>query len=95
MTKNITLAIDEGVLDRVRVIAAERKTTVNAMVRDYLTETAEQVGRREAARRALLDLIDKSEGDMGSQKWNREKLYEDRMLPRHERADLRSDGTAK
>ena len=26
MTKNITLAIDEDILDRVRIIAAERKT---------------------------------------------------------------------
>jgi hypothetical protein len=93
--KNITLAVDEAVLDRVRVIAAERKTTVNAMVRDYLTETAAQVGRREAARRALLDLIDNSTADMGpNYKWNREALYEDRMLPRHKSADLRDDGEA-
>ena len=34
--KNITLAVDEDVLDRVRVIAAERKTTVNGLVREYL-----------------------------------------------------------
>lgn len=51
--KNITLAIDEGLLDRVRVIAAERKTTVNQLVRVHL----EQIARNEdRAKRAIADL---------------------------------------
>ena len=33
MTKNITLAIDEDILRAVRRHAAERDTTVNALVR--------------------------------------------------------------
>lgn len=36
MTKNLTLAIDEDLLDRARVLAAMKRTTVNAMVREYL-----------------------------------------------------------
>jgi hypothetical protein len=122
MTKNITLAVDEAILDRVRVIAAEQKTTVNAMVRDYLSSVAGDVrssartdnrspvhermkqtlaqgrARYESAdafdreyandrdlqraemyfknRQDLLDLIDRGDGDMGSQKWNREALYD-------------------
>lgn len=36
MTKNITLAIDEDLLDRARVLAAMRRTSVNAMVREFL-----------------------------------------------------------
>jgi hypothetical protein len=93
--KNITLAIDEKVLDRVRVIAAERKTTVNALVREFLTETASEIERREESRRALLKLIDESQADMGPNfKWNREALYEDRLFPRHKRPDLRDDGEA-
>ena len=38
--KNITLAIDDEVLDKVRVVAARKRMTVNAMVRDFLTEIA-------------------------------------------------------
>ena len=38
--KNITLAIEDEVLDKVRVVAAEKRTTVNALVREYLTELA-------------------------------------------------------
>jgi hypothetical protein len=53
MTKNITLAIDESLLDKVRVIAAERKTTVNQLVRLHL----EQIVRNEdRAKRAIADL---------------------------------------
>ncbi|NJK32258.1 MAG: helix-turn-helix transcriptional regulator [Deltaproteobacteria bacterium] len=54
MTRNITLAIDPEVLDRVRVIAVERKTTVNALVREYLEGLATESDRMAEARRRLL-----------------------------------------
>ncbi len=38
--KNITLAIDEEVLERARLVAAEQKTTINAMVREFLVDVA-------------------------------------------------------
>jgi hypothetical protein len=91
--KNITLAVDEDVLDRVRVIAAERKTTVNALVREYLEKVASEQDRRAETRRRLRELMDKSEARLGPDyKWNREEIYEDRMFPRHQRSDLRGDG---
>lgn len=37
MTKNLTLAIDEDLLEKARVLAAMRRTTVNAMVREFLS----------------------------------------------------------
>ena len=37
--KNITLAINEEILRAARRYAANHDTTVNALVRDYLTET--------------------------------------------------------
>ena len=43
--KNITLAIDEDVLDRVRVVAAQRRTTVNALVREHLADLAGDTDR--------------------------------------------------
>ena len=75
--KNITLAVDEDVLDKVRRVAAEKSTTVNAMVRDYLTELASRDERLANARRELLSLMEKSKGDMGPDfKFNREELYD-------------------
>lgn len=62
--KNITLAIEDDVLDKVRVVAAEKKTTVNAMVREFLTEVANRDEKLAEARRQLLRLMDTSEGRM-------------------------------
>jgi len=62
--KNITLAIDDDVLDRARLVATEKKTTVNAMVREFLGEVGKREDRIAAARRELLHLMDTSEGRM-------------------------------
>ena len=43
--KNITLSVDEDVLAAVRRHAAERNSTVNALVREYFTSLASQHGR--------------------------------------------------
>ncbi len=62
--KNITLAIDDEVLDRARLVAAQRRTTVNAMVREFLAEVGKREDKVAEARRQLLHLIDTSEGRM-------------------------------
>ena len=36
LNKNLTLSIDEELLDRARVLAAMKRTSVNAMIRDFL-----------------------------------------------------------
>jgi plasmid stability protein len=59
---NVTLSIDDEVLDKARIVAAQRKTTVNAMVRDFLTELAQGDERRERARAELLELMRTSKG---------------------------------
>ena len=93
--KNITLAIDDTVLDGVRQIAALRKTTVNALVRDYLTRLASEDDRVAKAREGLRRLMDKSTLELGPDyRWNREELYEERLLPRHQRPGLRGSGKA-
>ena len=89
--KNITLAIDEGVLREVRKYAAERETMVNALVRDYLTRLARQKSESARAREELARMSDESKGRLGpGWTWSREELYAERtVLPRHERAVLR------
>jgi plasmid stability protein len=74
--KNITLALDETLLDEVRVFAAKKGTTVNAMVRDYLTSIAKLEDRQERARRRIRELADKSTGEVGPVTWKREDLYD-------------------
>ena len=60
--KNITFAVDDEVLDKARVVAAQRKTTVNALVREFLVDIATRDERRELARRELLELMRTSKG---------------------------------
>jgi hypothetical protein len=92
--KNITLAVDDEVLEGVRKIAANRGTTVNAIVREHLTSIATQEDKAAQARRELVELSNRSEGRLGPDfKWNRGELYDRDALRRFERPDLCSDGT--
>jgi plasmid stability protein len=91
--KNITLAMDEKVLRAVRRYAAEHDTTVNALVRDYLTGLVDFEDRAAKARAELVEMAKKSKARLGPNwKWNREDIYADRMLPRHQRTPLRRGG---
>ena len=75
--KNITPAIDEDVLDKVRVVAAEKKTTVNALVREFLADLANRDEKLAQARKQLLQLMDTSKGRMAPDwKFDREETHE-------------------
>ena len=74
--KNITLAIDEDVLAKVRRIAAEKNTTVNAIVRDHLTQLATREDQSKAVIEELFRLSDESGAEIGPITWKREDLYE-------------------
>ncbi|MBV9079022.1 MAG: hypothetical protein JO048_16285 [Methylobacteriaceae bacterium] len=74
--KNITLAIDETVLEEVRVYAARRKTSVNGLVREFLRSIAEQEDRSARARRRLRDLMDGSTLVAGPLTWSRDELHD-------------------
>jgi hypothetical protein len=76
MAKNITLAVDEDVLNRVRVIAAERKTTVNGLVRDYLERVAEMEDKASRVANRLKALRARSQFEVGEITWKRDDLYE-------------------
>jgi antitoxin component of RelBE/YafQ-DinJ toxin-antitoxin module len=88
--RNITLAVDEQVLEQARAYAERRGTTLNALVREHLAKVVREDQRIEEARRGLLELIDNSTGRLGPDyKWNRDEIYADRLLPGHQRSGLR------
>jgi len=74
--KNITLAVEEAILEQVKLMAAEQRTTVNGMVREFFAEVAAKRQAKDEARQALLRLAREAAGDMGSKTWNREALYD-------------------
>jgi hypothetical protein len=74
--RNITLSVDEAVLDVVRRHAAEHNSTVNALVREYLTNLAAQEDRAKSARARLRELSARSTGRLGKKTWTRNDLYD-------------------
>jgi cysteinyl-tRNA synthetase len=74
--KNITLNVDEKVLAAARRLAAERNSTVNALVREYLTNLAMHEDRAGRARARLTQLSERSKGRLGKKTWTRAGLHE-------------------
>ena len=74
--KNITLSVDETVLAPVRRHAAEHNSSVNALVREYLTNLAGHEDRANRARARLKELSRQSTGLLGKKTWSREDLHD-------------------
>jgi hypothetical protein len=55
--KNITLSVEDSLYEQSRVIAAQRKTTVTGLVREYLRSLSDLEQRREKARAEILEMI--------------------------------------
>lgn len=74
--RNITLAIDDDVLRKVRKLAIDQDTTLNALVRDYLTQLA---NRGDLAAEEIIAQLKKSFDSaairVGSRSWTRDDLH--------------------
>ena len=78
---NLTVTIDDDLLQKARERAVTEKTSVNAIVREYLIRYVEE---QEAARRqraelaiAKMDEIARTgQACMGDWVWNRDELYD-------------------
>jgi hypothetical protein len=77
LMKNITLSIGDKILEKARIVVAHKRTTVNAPVRDFLTEIAGRDERRAEAGKQLLRLANESKGRMApGWKFDREETHE-------------------
>jgi hypothetical protein len=74
--RNITLSVDDDVLREARRAAVEQNSTVNAMVREYLTSVAAHRNRARRARARLVQLSRQSQGRLGRKTWTRDDLHE-------------------
>jgi len=74
--KNITLSIDEETLATVRRIAAEQGSSVNKLVRSYLSSLAKQENRAKKVRKRLRELSEHSSAVIGDKTWSRTDLHE-------------------
>jgi hypothetical protein len=74
--KNITLSVDEEVLAAVRRHAADKNSSVNALVREYLTNIAAHEDRAKRARARLRQLSNRTSGRLGNKTWTRDELHD-------------------
>jgi plasmid stability protein len=76
---NVTLAIDDQLLKRVRMKLGASGRTVNQEIRDHLR----RLDGEDEDKKLELDIQEflrtSGKGDSNGWKWNREELYEDRL----------------
>jgi hypothetical protein len=75
MTKNITLAINEELLERFRLHAVQRKTSVNALLRKHMEEAVGLEERRRSAIDQMLKLGRETKARFDMSGWDRAESY--------------------
>jgi predicted transcriptional regulator len=77
-SRNVTLALPEDLLRRMKLVAAKRDTSISALLAATLSELADQEeGYTEARDAMLADLAQGYQlGTEGTISWNRDSLHE-------------------
>jgi len=77
-TRNVTLALPDDLLRQLKVIAAERDSSISAMLTTALRQIAEGEQGYEEARRGMLADLRKGYhlGTNGKIAWSRDSLHE-------------------
>lgn len=73
---NVTLAIEEDLLQEARAVAARSHTSVNEMVRHYLQQVVGKEQRRLAALDRIRGLLDRPPVTIGGRLPSRDELHE-------------------
>lgn len=74
--QNVTLVIDEDLLLPARKVALDQRTSVNQLVREYLTALVEEPSRRRFARARLRKTFETGLVKVGERIWSRGDLYD-------------------
>lgn len=73
--KNVTIALDEATLREARRIAAERSTSLNALIREFLEGLTLRESRARSARRRIAQLRTEAGAEVGERSWTRDDLH--------------------
>jgi plasmid stability protein len=73
--KNITVSVDDETYRRARMKAAEKDTSVSAMVREFLNEVAGEESRFERLKRQEERIRDSIKDFSASDRLGRDELY--------------------
>lgn len=73
---NVTLKIDDDLLKKARRLAAERKTSFNAIVREKIEEFVSQDSRKEISLMGLESFYNRCKAKIGTKSWTRDEIHE-------------------
>lgn len=73
---NITLKIDDHLLENARNLASQKKTSINAIIRETLERFVSNDQNREASLRGLDAFFRRSQARVGPKTWTREEIHE-------------------
>lgn len=73
---NVTVKIDDELLAKARLLAAQRKTSINAIVKQKLEEFVATDLRREATLQGLEEFYARSRAKVGNKSWSRDEVHE-------------------
>jgi hypothetical protein len=74
--QNVTLVVEEDLLLAARKIALDRRTSVNALFREYLTALVQEPSRKRLAQARLKKTFETGLIEVGDRKWSRDELYD-------------------
>jgi hypothetical protein len=77
--KNITVSLDDETYRRARVIAAQRDTSVSALVKRFLTELASDETEFERLKRLEREIRERITNFSASENLPRDELYDRRL----------------
>lgn len=77
MLVNLTLSIDDTLVERARAVAREQGTSLNALIREYIEVLAGH-GDGETVL-AQFEALWKEPGSSGGKRFDRDELYEERL----------------
>jgi hypothetical protein len=72
----MTLVIEEDLLLAARKVALDRHTSVNQLVREYLTSLVGETDRQRLAKARLMKMMETGIVEVGDITWTRDDLYE-------------------
>jgi len=74
--RNLTIALDEATLRDARRIAAERSTSLNALIRDFLERLTLRESQSRTARVRIAELCRDAKAEVGERTWRRDELHD-------------------
>ena len=73
---NLTLKIDDKLLEKARRVATGRRNSINAVVRQKLEEFVSGDRSRQAAIKGLESFYNRCQARIGQKSWTRDEIHE-------------------